>query len=173
MSHNKLFALYSLGHAAGFVCKRFRNMLFLKFPLLAWAAWQLQFSPTACGTLRKYVKKPLPQPAAPDCIKVGSWAVESNQVNPWLKFDFLTHLLLNESKFLELAWVSSSQTWVSLSQTWLKPKILLKFIWMPTLVATKKEKKSEPLRLAIPGSYTEGTRVPFNGLRQGIGDTLN
>ena len=35
--------------------------------MLAWAAWQLQFSPTACGTLRKHVTKPLTQPAAPDC----------------------------------------------------------------------------------------------------------
>ena len=26
--------------------------VFLKFPLLAWAAWQLQFCPAACGTLR-------------------------------------------------------------------------------------------------------------------------
>ena len=26
-----------------------------KFPLLAWAAWQLQFSPTSCGTLRKQI----------------------------------------------------------------------------------------------------------------------
>ena len=33
----------------------------------AWAAWQLQFSQAACGTLRKHVTKPFPQPAAPDC----------------------------------------------------------------------------------------------------------
>ena len=38
--------------------------------MLAWAAWQLQFSPDACGTLRKHVAKPFPQPAAPDCIVV-------------------------------------------------------------------------------------------------------
>ena len=37
--------------------------------MLAWAAWQLQFSPTACGTLRKHVTKPFTQPAAQDCIK--------------------------------------------------------------------------------------------------------
>ena len=43
--------------------KRFCNI----FLLLAWAAWQLQFSPAACGTLRKHVTKPFPQPAAPDC----------------------------------------------------------------------------------------------------------
>ena len=36
--------------------------------MLAWAAWQLQFSPAACGTLRKHVTKPFPQPTAPDCI---------------------------------------------------------------------------------------------------------
>ena len=35
----------------------------------AWAAWQLQLSPTACGTLRKHVTKSLTQPAAPDCSK--------------------------------------------------------------------------------------------------------
>ena len=35
--------------------------------MLAWAAWQLQFSPVACGTLRKHVTKPFPQPAAPPC----------------------------------------------------------------------------------------------------------
>ena len=39
----------------------------MKLPLLAWAAWQLQFSPAACGTSRKHVTKPFPQPAAPDC----------------------------------------------------------------------------------------------------------
>ena len=38
--------------------------------MLAWAAWQLQFSTTACGTLRKHVTKPSPQPAAPDCTVV-------------------------------------------------------------------------------------------------------
>ena len=44
--------------------KRFCNW---EFPLLVWAAWQLQFSPAACGTLRKHVTKPFSQPAAPDC----------------------------------------------------------------------------------------------------------
>ena len=34
-------------------------------PLLAWAAWQLQDSPTACGTLRYLFTKPLEQVAAP------------------------------------------------------------------------------------------------------------
>ena len=28
--------------------------------------WQLKFSRIACGTLRKHVTKPFPQPAAPD-----------------------------------------------------------------------------------------------------------
>ena len=36
----------------------------------AWAAWQLQFSPAACGTLGKHVTKRFPQPAAPDCSTV-------------------------------------------------------------------------------------------------------
>ena len=40
---------------------------FLKFPLLAWAAWQLQFSPAARGTRRKHVTKPFTQPAVQDC----------------------------------------------------------------------------------------------------------
>ena len=43
--------------------------VFWKFSLLAWAAWQLQFSPAACGTLRKHVTKLFPQPAAPDCSR--------------------------------------------------------------------------------------------------------
>ena len=34
-----------------------------KFPLLAWAAWQLQFSPMACGTLRKHFTEPFTQPS--------------------------------------------------------------------------------------------------------------
>ena len=34
--------------------------------MLAWAAWQLQFIPAACGTLRKIVTKPFPRPASPD-----------------------------------------------------------------------------------------------------------
>ena len=36
----------------------------------AWAAWQLQFSPTAYGTLRKHLTKPFTQPAAPHCTLV-------------------------------------------------------------------------------------------------------
>ena len=31
--------------------------------MLAWAAWQLQFSPMVCETSRKHVTKPFPQPA--------------------------------------------------------------------------------------------------------------
>ena len=41
--------------------------VFCKFPLLAWAAWQLQYSPTACGTLGKHFTKPFLQVAAPEC----------------------------------------------------------------------------------------------------------
>ena len=51
--------------AAG--CEKGFVTSFLMFHLLAWAAWQLQFSPTACGTLIKHVAQPFPQPAAPDC----------------------------------------------------------------------------------------------------------
>ena len=52
----------------GRLCKRFCNMFSRSSSCFTWAAWQLQFSPTACGTLRKHVTKPFPQPAAPDCI---------------------------------------------------------------------------------------------------------
>ena len=46
----------------GRLSKRFCNMFSGSSPcLLAWAAWQLQFSPTACGTPRKDVTKPFPQ----------------------------------------------------------------------------------------------------------------
>ena len=33
--------------------------------MLAWAAWQLQYSPTACGTLSKQLTKPSERVAAP------------------------------------------------------------------------------------------------------------
>ena len=63
---NKAYSVYPACKVCpvwvGRSCKRF-----CKFLLLAWAAWQLQFSPSACGTLRKHVTKPCPQPAAPDC----------------------------------------------------------------------------------------------------------
>ena len=49
----------------GRLSKMFCNMFSGSSP---WAAWQLQFSPAACGTLRKHVTKPFPRPAAPDCI---------------------------------------------------------------------------------------------------------
>ena len=52
---------------SGRLWKRFCNMCSRSSSCFAWAALQLQFSPTACGTLRKRVTKPLPQPAAPDC----------------------------------------------------------------------------------------------------------
>ena len=38
------------------------------FPLLAWAAWQLQYSLTAWRAFRKHITKPPEQVAAPDCI---------------------------------------------------------------------------------------------------------
>ena len=51
--------------AAG--CENGFITFFQKVPLLARAARELLFSPTACGTLRKHVTKPFPHPAAPDC----------------------------------------------------------------------------------------------------------
>ena len=36
-------------------------------------AWQLQFSPTACGTVRKNVTKPFPRPTDTLCIAVGNF----------------------------------------------------------------------------------------------------
>ena len=51
----------------GHLFRRFCNMFSKSSPLLAWAAWQLQLSPAACGTLRTHVTKPFLQPAAPDC----------------------------------------------------------------------------------------------------------
>ena len=58
------YPFYSLGRQ---VEEMVLYHVFWKFPLLAWAAWQLQFSPPACGTLRKHVTKPFPQFAAPLC----------------------------------------------------------------------------------------------------------
>ena len=49
-------------------CRKCFVICFLKVPLLAWAAWQLQYSSVACGTLRKHFTKPYSQPDAPDCI---------------------------------------------------------------------------------------------------------
>ena len=40
-------------------------------PDCAWAAWQLQYNPTACWNLRKHFTKPSEQVAAPDCTDVG------------------------------------------------------------------------------------------------------
>ena len=71
--------------------------------------------------------------------------------------DFLTHF-----------WVKISQALVSLSQAWLKPKNWTQIY--SNLSGYKKEAFPDPFRLAIPGSYIEATRVPFNGL--GLGDTL-
>ena len=49
-----------------------------KFPLLAWAAWQLQYSPTACGTLRKHFTKPFLRVAAPECNRSSNMIVEES-----------------------------------------------------------------------------------------------
>ena len=54
--------LYSL---VGNLFKRFCNMFSESYPC---AAWQLQNSPMACGTLRKHFTAPLEQAAASDCI---------------------------------------------------------------------------------------------------------
>ena len=45
---------YSLGRQ---VVKQVLLPVFRKIPLLTWAARQLQYSPTACGTLRKHLTK--------------------------------------------------------------------------------------------------------------------
>ena len=39
--------------------------------MLAWAAWQLHYSPTACGTLRKQFTKLLEQVVAPPSTYLG------------------------------------------------------------------------------------------------------
>ena len=62
--------------------------VFWKFPLLAWAAWQLQFSPAAWGSLRKHVAKPFLQPAAPLCKaltgdRIRRSAVRHIRTRPW------------------------------------------------------------------------------------------
>ena len=61
----KCIRLYSLGRQ---VVKKVLLTFFWKFIFLVWAAWQLQYSPTACGTLRKHFS----QPAAPDCKLITS-----------------------------------------------------------------------------------------------------
>ena len=45
--------------------KKVLVICFLKVPLLARAAWQLQYSPKACGTLRKHFTKTFSQPDTP------------------------------------------------------------------------------------------------------------
>ena len=65
---------------------------FCKFPLLAWAAWQLQYSPTACGTLGEHFKEPfykLPPKSIVDMvldvpkIKKRMWGLElTSGLNP-------------------------------------------------------------------------------------------
>ena len=47
-------------------------MFFQKFPLLAWAAWQLQYSLTALGTLRKQFTNPSEQVATPPSSPAAS-----------------------------------------------------------------------------------------------------
>ena len=48
--------------------------IFCKFPFLAWAAWQLQYITTACGTLRKHFTKPFLQVASPECTGLIWWS---------------------------------------------------------------------------------------------------
>ena len=47
--------------------------MFCQFPLLAWAARQLQSSPIAIGILRKYFTKPFSQPDAPEMGRLKIW----------------------------------------------------------------------------------------------------
>ena len=60
----ELSQVYNLGRQ---LVENILSSIFWKFPLLARAAWQLQFSPTACRTLKIHVTQPFPQPAASDC----------------------------------------------------------------------------------------------------------
>ena len=55
-----------LSEASG--CEKGLKNVFWKFPLLTWAAQQLQYIPTASGTLIKHFTKPFSQPDTPDCI---------------------------------------------------------------------------------------------------------
>ena len=67
---NRQSSMYSLGQQ---VEEKVLQHVFWKFPLLVWVAWQVQFSPSACGTLRKHVIiKPFPQPASSkNCPKIA------------------------------------------------------------------------------------------------------
>ena len=56
------YPMYLLGGAA--TCSEGYVICFPEVPL-AWAAWQLQYSPTAWGTLRQKFTKPSEQVAAP------------------------------------------------------------------------------------------------------------
>ena len=69
VSHYPIFIVTLLSLKIEIFIQSGRHVLW-KFPLLALSAWPLQFSPTACGTLRKHVTKPFQQPAAPDCTTV-------------------------------------------------------------------------------------------------------
>ena len=62
--HAKEEINYSLGHQ---VVKNSFVKCFLKVPMLALAAQQLRYSPTACGIMRKHFTKPFSQPDALDC----------------------------------------------------------------------------------------------------------
>ena len=62
--HAKEEINYSLGHQ---VVKNSFVKCFLKVPMLALAAQQLRYSPTACGIMRKHFTKHFSQPDALDC----------------------------------------------------------------------------------------------------------
>ena len=55
-------------HSGAAGCEKRFVKCFLKVSL-AWAAWQLQYSLMAGGTLRKHFTKPFSQPAAPDLYR--------------------------------------------------------------------------------------------------------
>ena len=62
---------YYLGYtiqSGAATCRKCFVICFLcKFPLLAWAAWHPQYSPTACWSLKKHITKSFLQVAAPEC----------------------------------------------------------------------------------------------------------
>ena len=58
---------YSLGRQ---LVPKVMLYVFVTFPFLAWAAWQLQYSPTACENHRQFFTKPSEQVAAPRLYKI-------------------------------------------------------------------------------------------------------
>ena len=79
---------YSLGRQ---LVENILLYVFCKFPLLAWAVWQLQYNPIACGTLRKHFTKPFLQVAAPECTHILDPAYSFLLFRPF-PYPLLAHL---------------------------------------------------------------------------------